>query len=77
MAGDILPPSPSGHLGQHNLCQKSLVDPACWSSGFVLINVHTEVNIGELPKVPEQLGQDKTKGSQPRYLQFTHSTKIK
>lgn len=70
MAGVMLPPSPSGHLGQHKLRQKLLAGSACTSSGLVVIYVQTEVNIGEHPKVLEQLGHDKTKGSQPRYLQL-------
>jgi hypothetical protein len=72
IAGDILPNVPSsGHLGQRNLCQKLQVDSS--ASGFVgfsLIEIQMELKIAGQSKVPEQLGHDKIKGSQPLYLHF-------
>ena len=70
-AGDILPTVPSsGHLGQRNLCQKLQGGSStCGFAGLSLIDIQMELKTAGQSKVPEQLGHDKIKGSQPRYLQ--------
>lgn len=42
----------------------------CASVGFSLIEEHKELKTVGQSNVPEQLGHDKTSGSQPRYLQY-------
>lgn len=70
IAGDSLPTSPpSGHLGHLNPCQKLQLDSsACELVGFSLMDLQMELNMTGQSKVLEQLGHDKTKGSQPLYL---------
>lgn len=67
IAGDSLPTSPSsGHLGHCNPCQKlKLVSSACGLVGFSLMDLQMELKMAGQSKLPEQLGHDKTNGSQP------------
>lgn len=75
VAGDILPTVPSsGHLGQRSFCQKLLVgSSSCGFAGFSLIDLQMELKTAGQSKVPEQLGHNKVKGSQPLNLQVKTS----